>query len=128
MPGRKIVSERVRHKKRQSTYSVLGEAEVQSSTPIFEGDSVVVYRADTDGSLWVRPPVEFNDGRFEQIEPLQPNWLSPDTIPKDGSEIRIQLEFPRGVLAYWDKELGRFVLSTPLNIESVSAPKGWAPK
>jgi hypothetical protein len=62
------VSKRVRHIKRQSTYSILGEAEVQSSRPIHEGDSVVVYQADTDGSLWVRPPVEFNDGRFEPVE------------------------------------------------------------
>ncbi|MFC5509308.1 hypothetical protein [Bosea massiliensis] len=73
---------RVRHRKRRSTYSVLGDAEAQIATyadgtevPIdrvrsrllTEGDKLVVYRADEGGKLWLRFPDEFNDGRFEEI-------------------------------------------------------------
>jgi len=58
---------RVRHKKRGSTYRVLGRGELQSSSPIEEGAMLVVYRCETDGRLWVRPAVEFDDGRFETL-------------------------------------------------------------
>jgi hypothetical protein len=64
----------VRHLKCGSTYDVLGEAEVQLSNAgpaeferIAEGDKLVVYRAHADGKLWLRFPVEFNDGRFETL-------------------------------------------------------------
>lgn len=32
-----------------------------------EGDRLMVYRAEADGSLWIRTPEEFNDGRFEDV-------------------------------------------------------------
>ena len=77
---------RVRHKKRGTTYTVVGHAGLQISIadgntvssdriglePInfkrfHEGDRLVVYRGD-DGRLWARDPDEFNDGRFEPAE------------------------------------------------------------
>jgi hypothetical protein len=56
-----------RHKKRGSTYTVIGEAAVQSDTHIVEGDTLVIYQAE-DGRIWARPKVEFHDGRFEEIK------------------------------------------------------------
>lgn len=67
---------RVRHKKRGTTYRVLHGAVMQSShwhDALFRGPSdgrtVVVYQSESDGSVWVRPATEFEDGRFENIEP-----------------------------------------------------------
>lgn len=58
---------RYRHKKRGTTYVLLGYAEVQADEPLVEGDIVAVYRADSDGKLWVRRRDKFEDGRFENI-------------------------------------------------------------
>lgn len=61
---------RWRHKARGTTYSVMEyEARVQlaAGEPIVEGDVVVVYRAESDGTVWVRRRSEFLDGRFEKI-------------------------------------------------------------
>ncbi|MCZ8104026.1 MAG: hypothetical protein O9972_39795 [Burkholderiales bacterium] len=73
---------RVHHKKRGSTYRVLGEAEAQVTVDAFkrpiglgrvrgrmlvEGDNLVVYRCEETGKLWARFPDEFNDGRFEVV-------------------------------------------------------------
>ncbi|MFW6002276.1 MAG: hypothetical protein ACOCQD_02965 [archaeon] len=63
-----------RHKKRGTNYLVIGEAEVQSSKPIKEGDKVVIY-VDNNGKKWARPSSEFYDGRFDIIigtEELEP--------------------------------------------------------
>ena len=66
----------VRHLKRNSTYDVLGDAEVQISTrdgmpassrPLHEGDRLTVYRAHENGKLYLRFPDEFADGRFREI-------------------------------------------------------------
>lgn len=62
---------RYRHKKRGSTYTVISD-DAQSQVvgeSISEGDRVVVYRSDVDGSVWVRPHSEFHDGRFEKLSP-----------------------------------------------------------
>lgn len=34
-------------------------------------EDIVVYRSRKDGSLWARPPYEFDDGRFRAL-PLEP--------------------------------------------------------
>jgi len=62
------MSKRYRHKKRGSTYVVVGTAQVQAEEPIREDDTVMVYRGEKDGTLWARPLREFQDGRFEEIE------------------------------------------------------------
>lgn len=57
-----------RHVKRGTTYTVIGEAELQmSADDLCDGALMVVYRGD-DGKLWVRSHNEFHDGRFEAIE------------------------------------------------------------
>lgn len=57
----------VRHKRRGSIYRVVGDGTAQCDKPIRDGDTVAIYRHRTEGRLWVRPPAEFDDGRFEQI-------------------------------------------------------------
>lgn len=56
-----------RHRRRRSTYAVIGTASLQSSMPAVEGARLTIYR-DRDGGLWARPVMEFNDGRFESLE------------------------------------------------------------
>jgi len=63
----KTTPARVRHKKRGTEYEVLGEADLQTETPLRDYAVVVVYRDPTNGRLWVRPVGEFNDGRFEEV-------------------------------------------------------------
>lgn len=54
-----------RHKKRGTTYEVIGVAELQVSADMLcDGSAMVVYRG-ADGKLWVREEGEFHDGRFE---------------------------------------------------------------
>ena len=45
--------------------------------------------------------------------------------PKDGTEI--SLPIITSARAYWDHELNRWILSTPLHIESVTNAFGWRP-
>lgn len=58
---------RVRHRRRGSTYTVIGAATMQSAVLVQEGDVIVVYRSEADGQLWARPVMEFHDGRFEEL-------------------------------------------------------------
>ena len=57
-------TERVQHVKRGTTYTVVGEAKLQSSGSIAEGAMLTVYRDVNSGALWARPTDEFRDGRF----------------------------------------------------------------
>jgi hypothetical protein len=76
---------RFKHKKRGTTYEMLGLAKMQISADTlygYENDrrdagrmtnnletmSFVVYRSLHDDTLWVRPEREFFDGRFQEIE------------------------------------------------------------
>lgn len=51
------------HMKRRSLYRFVGKATLQTSLQLRDMDAMVVYQAE-DGSFWVRPDVEFYDGRF----------------------------------------------------------------
>lgn len=53
-----------RHTKTQGLYILLHRG-------VWEADvsHVCIYQAVTDGVVWVRPSVEFDDGRFEQLLP-----------------------------------------------------------
>lgn len=59
----------MRHKKRGSTYATLPfDVELQSSAgPIPEGTLLTVYQGEND-RWWARANMEFNDGRFEELE------------------------------------------------------------
>lgn len=57
----------VRHVKRGSTYEVVGQAMLQTSAPLTDMETMIVYRSLDDGRLWVRPSTEFEDGRFERV-------------------------------------------------------------
>lgn len=60
---------RWRHKVRGSTYTEVGRGCLQSTVHDFDYMPVVIYRADVNGTLWVRPVAEFEDGRFERVTP-----------------------------------------------------------
>ncbi|MDA8251646.1 MAG: DUF1653 domain-containing protein [Rhodospirillales bacterium] len=55
-----------RHRKRGTTYTVVGRAELQMATDLVDGAELVIYRGE-DGRLWARQVDEFEDGRFEQV-------------------------------------------------------------
>jgi len=56
-------------------------------------------------------------------------WITTD-FPKDGREVVLQLEF--SVIAYWEPDLECWVLTNPLNVESVvesaKRPTAWKPR
>lgn len=51
------------HRKSGGLYTVLYD----NATREHDLEPVVVYRALSDGRIWVRPATEFFDGRFEMI-------------------------------------------------------------
>ena len=62
------IPRRWRHVKRGTTYRVLFEAAKASSVMAEIDDmTMVVYQGEADGLVWVRPAMEFFDGRFEAL-------------------------------------------------------------
>ena len=55
---------RYRHVKRGTSYTLLGRAELQSSTALSEGAVLAIYADRECERLWARPVGEFFDGRF----------------------------------------------------------------
>jgi hypothetical protein len=56
---------RYRHVKSGGTYKVVAHGKLEWSLA-----PVVIYEAEKDGTIWVRPEAEFFDGRFERIAAL----------------------------------------------------------
>lgn len=61
---------RYRHKKRGTTYEVIGRGILQATEPPIEGDQMVAYKSVETGDIWFRPETEFEDGRFEELPAL----------------------------------------------------------
>ena len=55
------------HKVRRSTYIELGRGRIQTTKPLNDGDAVVLYQSEDNGTLWARRLEDFDDGRYEQI-------------------------------------------------------------
>jgi hypothetical protein len=63
-----IGRDRYRHKARGTTYRVLFEAAKASSTiEALDHMTMVVYQCEESGLVWVKPAIEFFDGRYERI-------------------------------------------------------------
>lgn len=56
-----------RHVKRGGTYTVMGLVTMQVDGSPLDMTKAVVYESQADGSMWVRPLAEFEDGRFERV-------------------------------------------------------------
>lgn len=56
-----------RHTKTGGTYQKIGDAKMQKYNTVADMDPLVIYRSDKDGSLWVRPTLEFEE-RFTPLD------------------------------------------------------------
>lgn len=63
-----MIGDRYKHKIRGSTYRILFDDATSSSiVDALDGVPMVVYQCESDGMVWVRPRLEFLDGRFEKL-------------------------------------------------------------
>jgi hypothetical protein len=79
-----------RHKKRGSEYVLIGFGKMQAdnwfeklsdtNSGAIDMREVAIYRSVDDGSLWVRPREEFEDGRFTALSPAQPGAQNNDVV------------------------------------------------
>lgn len=137
------MADRYLHKKRGSEYILLGIGKMQSEmweergegttdapSPLVSVDmrEVAIYRSIADGSLWVRPREEFEDGRFEPILGKEEGTLS-EVIPQPGD----LLERLTGHDRYSDNLVGQIYevsLSSSywrdgMHLVATSEQKGW---
>lgn len=80
-----VPATRVRHLKLGSTYKVVGVSSLQAAISQSENDQLVIYQPEAGDTnrLWARPLTEFQDGRFEQLEPLPASPPVPEFFPGD---------------------------------------------
>lgn len=52
---------------------IASKTSLQAASPIADMARLTFYRA-MDGELWARPSAEFNDGRFEKLNPPQRSY------------------------------------------------------
>ena len=106
-------TERVQHVKRGTTYTVVGEAKLQSSGSIAEGAMLTVYRDVNSGALWVRPTDEFRDGRFVTLSDPAPPLDTERKLALAGEALREAenafrlVEHPRSVDPLYGEEIQR---------------------
>lgn len=60
-----------RHAGRGTDYVVEGTATLQTTRSLEDGTLLVAYRSKDDGRLYVRPVLEFQDGRFKDFKELK---------------------------------------------------------
>lgn len=68
LAGMREDAARWRHRARGTTYREVGLGTLKTNGPLADGDTVMVYRAETDGAIGVRAVSEFLDGRFEPLD------------------------------------------------------------
>lgn len=56
----------MRHKKRGTTYTVIGTAELRMAHDLVYGAFLTIYQGE-DGKWWARQEDEFEDERFEEV-------------------------------------------------------------
>lgn len=101
---------RVQHHKSKGTYTVLATGNMQTSVPINDYEPVTVYQSEADGSVWVRPVEEFEDGRFDDLPdgpllefPVFPEgfcWINRPCRVAGGDyayEGQLLFSFPKGI-------------------------------
>ena len=66
MAEQPAIGSRWGHVKRGGTYVVIDNGVIEATLT-----ACVIYKADADGTTWVRPLSEFMDGRFLEIEAAQ---------------------------------------------------------
>lgn len=89
-----------RHKKRGTTYRVIGRGELQNAVKglVFtEGQTMVAYQSLEDGRVWFRLAVEFDDGRFEEIS--SPTLQADEMVEKQNQIEKGLLKHFRAALA-----------------------------